>query len=72
MSITNLTIDFVKSVKKVPGTFVERTFLDLLSTGLFIPLSSRSLLCNGKTENPTQREIDSAVKYKTWIPNGYF
>ena len=69
-SITNLTIDFVKSVKKVP-VICRKDVPGFIINRLFIPLVHEACYVMER-QKIQQREIDSAVKYKLGFPMGIF
>ena len=69
-SIVNLTIDFVKSVKKVP-VICRKDVPGFIINRLFIPLVHEACYVMER-QKIQQREIDSAVKYKLGFPMGIF
>jgi len=69
-SIGNLTIDFVKSVKKVPVIW-RKDVPGFIINRLFIPLVHEACYVMER-QKIQQREIDSAVKYKLGFPMGIF
>ena len=69
-SIVKLTIDFVKSVKKVP-VICRKDVPGFIINRLFIPLVHEACYVMER-QKIQQREIDSAVKYKLGFPMGIF
>jgi len=69
-SIINLTIDFVKTVKKVP-VICRKDVPGFIINRLFIPLVHEACYVMER-QKIQQREIDSAVKYKLGFPMGIF
>jgi len=69
-SITNLTINFVKSVKKVP-VICRKDVPGFIINRLFIPLVHEACYVMER-QKIQQREIDSAVKYNLGFPMGIF
>jgi len=69
-STVNLTIDFVKSVKKVP-VICRKDVPGFIINRLFIPLVHEACYVMER-QKIQQREIDSAVKYKLGFPMGIF
>ena len=69
-SIVDLTIDFVKSVKKIPVT-CRRDVPGFIINRLFIPLVHEACYVMER-QKIQQTKIDSAVKYKLGFPMGIF
>ena len=68
--ITNLTINFVKSVNKVPVT-CRKDVPGFIVNRLFIPLVHEACYVMER-QNIQQTEIDSAVKFNLGFPMGIF
>ena len=68
--ITNLTIDFVKSVNKIPVT-CRKDVPGFIVNRLFIPLVHESCYVMER-QKIEQTEIDSAVKFSLGFPMGIF
>ena len=68
--ITNLTIDFVKSVNKIPVT-CRKDVPGFIVNRLFIPLVHESCYVMER-QKIEQTEIDSAVKFNLGFPMGIF
>ena len=68
--IVNITIDFVKSVKKIPVT-CRKDVPGFIINRLFIPLVHEACYVMER-QKIQQTEIDSAVKYKMGFPMGIF
>ena len=68
--ITNLTIDFVKSVNKVPVT-CRKDVPGFIVNRLFIPLVHEACYVMER-QKIQQTEIDSAVKFNLGFPMGIF
>ena len=68
--ITNLTINFVKSVNKVPVT-CRKDVPGFIVNRLFIPLVHEACYVMER-QNIQQTEIDSAVKFSLGFPMGIF
>ena len=69
-SVVNLTIDFVKSVKKIPVT-CRKDVPGFIVNRLFIPLVHESCYIMER-QKIQQTEIDSAVKFNLGFPMGIF
>ena len=68
--VVNLTIDFVKSVKKIPVT-CRKDVPGFIVNRLFIPLVHESCYIMER-QKIQQTEIDSAVKFNLGFPMGIF
>ncbi|MBB46472.1 MAG: 3-hydroxyacyl-CoA dehydrogenase [Thaumarchaeota archaeon] len=68
--ITNLTLDFVKSVNKIPVT-CRKDVPGFIVNRLFIPLVHESCYVMER-QKIEQTEIDSAVKFSLGFPMGIF
>ena len=68
--ITNLTVNFVKSVNKVPVT-CRKDVPGFIVNRLFIPLVHEACYVMER-QNIQQTEIDSAVKFNLGFPMGIF
>ena len=68
--VVNLTIDFVKSVKKIPVT-CRKDVPGFIVNRLFIPLVHESCYIMER-QKIEQTEIDSAVKFNLGFPMGIF
>ena len=68
--VVNLTIDFVKSVKKIPVT-CRKDVPGFIVNRRFIPLVHESCYIMERQKIP-QTEIDSAVKFNLGFPMGIF
>ena len=68
--ITNLTINFVKSVNKIPVT-CRKDVPGFIVNRLFIPLVHEACYVMER-QNIQQTEIDSAVKFNLGFPMGIF
>ena len=68
--IVNLTIDFVKSVKKIP-VICRKDVPGFIVNRLFIPLVHEACYVMER-QKIKQTEIDSAVKHKLGFPMGIF
>ncbi len=68
--ITNITIDFVKSVNKIPVT-CRKDVPGFIVNRLFIPLVHESCYVMER-QKIEQTEIDSAVKFSLGFPMGIF
>ncbi len=68
--VVNLTIDFVKSVKKIPVT-CRKDVPGFIVNRLFIPLVHESCYIMER-QKIQQTEIDSAIKFNLGFPMGIF
>lgn len=68
--VTNLTIDFVKSVNKIPVT-CRKDVPGFIVNRLFIPLVHEACYVMER-QKIQQTEIDSAVKFRLGFPMGIF